>query len=215
MSGIADKARHPLSIQAVIFDLDGTITRPYLDFAAIRAELSLDIQQPLLEAMEKMSPKRREEARVVLERHEEEAARNSELHDGAHDVLAALRERRVTVGLLTRNSRQSVATVLNKHGLVFDFIRTREDGALKPSAEPVLAICRALGAAPEHTLTVGDFLFDIQAGAAAGTRTALMIGDQAPPAFADQADYVIRRLEEVLTILDTPRPETRNPEPDQ
>ena len=202
-----------MSIHAVIFDLDGTITRPYLDFDGIRAELSLAPQQPVLEAMERMSAEQRAQARTVLERHEEEAARNSELYDGAHDVLAELRRRGVAVGLLTRNSRQSVATVLKKHGLLFDFVRTREDGALKPSAEPVLAICRALGAAPERTLTVGDFLFDIQAGAAAGTTTALMLGDKELPAFAGEADFVIRRLEEVLTILDAPRPGPRNSEP--
>lgn len=212
MSYAAGKARRDLLIRAVIFDLDGTITRPYLDFAAIRAELSLDGTQPVLEAMERMSPERRAQARAILEQHEEEAARNSELYDGAHAILAGLHEREIAVGLLTRNSRQSVATVLNKHGLAFDFVRTREDGVLKPSAEPVLAICRALNAVPERTLMVGDFLFDIQAGAAAGTMTALMIGDGEPPAFADRADYVIRRLDEVVAIVDSARTETRTPE---
>jgi HAD superfamily hydrolase (TIGR01549 family) len=219
MSGATIEAGPPARIQAVIFDLDGTITRPYLDFAAIRAELALDARQPVLEAMETMSPERRAETLAVLERHEEDAARNSELHDGAHEILTALRERHVATGLLTRNSRRSVQTVLRKHGLAFDFIRTREDGALKPSAEPVLAICRALGVSPPCTLTVGDFLFDIQAGATAGAKTALMIGDREPPAFADQADYVIRRLEEVLTIVgqgdrvQVPAVHNRRPEP--
>jgi len=200
----------------VIFDLDGTITRPYLDFAAIRAEASLDASQPILEQMEKLNADRRAEVQAVLERHEEEAARNSELHDGAKEVLSALHRRGVVLALLTRNSRRSVQIVLKKHRLAFDFIRTREDGALKPSAEPVRAICAALDVTPEQTLMVGDYLFDIQAGAAAGTATALMIGAQPPPAFAHQADYVIRRLDEILAILDTPVPdfEARGPKPE-
>jgi phosphoglycolate phosphatase-like HAD superfamily hydrolase len=48
---------------------------------------------------------------------------------------------------------------------------------------------------------VGDFLFDIQSGRAAGTRTVLMIGDAPRPQFADQADHVIRRLPQLLPLL--------------
>lgn len=223
MTVAPDKPAKPRRIRAVIFDLDGTITRPYLDFAAIRAEASLDASQPILEQMEKLDAARRTQVQAILERHEDEAARNSELHDGAKEVLTALHQRGIALALLTRNSRRSVAIVLKKHHLAFDFVRTREDGALKPSAEPVRAICAALGVTPEQTLMVGDYLFDIQAGAAAGTATALMIGEQPPPAFAHQADYVIRRLDEIPAILDTavpgfeargPNAEARCPRPD-
>ena len=189
-------------IRAVVFDMDGTITRPCLDFDAIRAELGIEAGQPLLEAMERMTPDDRAAAEKVVQRCEAAAADASELQDGAADTLRALRARGIRVGLLTRNSRRSVETVLQKHGLTFDFIRTREDGAFKPSAEPVLAVCRALEVPPERVLTVGDYLFDLQAGAAAGTRTALMIGDRETPAFAGLADYVIRSLREVLDIIE-------------
>ena len=44
-----------MPIRAVIFDLDGTITEPYLDFDAIREEIGLGKNGgPVLEAMEKM-----------------------------------------------------------------------------------------------------------------------------------------------------------------
>ena len=39
---------------AVIFDLDGTITKPYLDFDAVRAEIG--VEGPVLEAMAGMDP---------------------------------------------------------------------------------------------------------------------------------------------------------------
>lgn len=191
-----------MPVRAVIFDLDGTITQPSLDFDAIRSELGIAPGTPVLEAMAVMDPARRAEAARVLDRHESAAAASSTLHEGAQEVLAGLRHRGIRIGLLTRNSRQSVDTVLRRHGLRFDFVRTREDGAVKPSPEPVLAVCRALGVEPGETLTVGDYLFDIQSGAAAGTRTALMVGRQTPPAFARQADYVIRRLDQILEIVD-------------
>ena len=56
-----------MSIKAVIFDLDGTITKPYFDFDAIREEMGLDKNSgPVLEAMEKMTPSERLNARKIL-----------------------------------------------------------------------------------------------------------------------------------------------------
>ncbi len=89
-----------------------------------------------------------------------------------------------------------------KHGLEFDAVRTREDGAVKPSPEPVRAICEALGVRPEETWTVGDYLFDILAGKEAGATTVLMVGDRRPPEYADQADHVIRHLDELLALIE-------------
>jgi len=48
---------------------------------------------------------------------------------------------------------------------------------------------------------VGDYLLDIVTGRAAGCRTVLIVSDQQPPDFADQADHVIKRLPELLDLL--------------
>ena len=192
------------NVEALIFDLDGTLTRPVLDFDAIRTELGLPAG-PLLERMEAMSAEQRRRAEQVLHRHEADAARDSELHDGASRALRALHDRGLRLAILTRNSRRSVQTVLERHGLtgLFEVAYTREDGPAKPSPQPVLEICRRLGVAAGRTWVVGDYLFDIQAGRAAGAgTTVLMVGDKEPPEYADQADHVIRRLDQLLELLD-------------
>lgn len=186
---------------AVIFDLDGTLTKPYLDFDAIRRELDI-AQGPILEAIAKMDAAARRDAEVILLRHEWEAAKNATLYEGAVETVATCRARGYGVAILTRNARTVVDYILAEHGFVVDAIRTREDGAIKPSAEPVISICRELQADPTRSWMVGDYLFDILSGKAAGTRTVLMIGDQAVPEYAPQADYIIRRLPELLTIVD-------------
>ena len=185
---------------AVIFDLDGTLTRPYLDFDAIRGEIGIP-PGPILESIEGLAPDGQSRARTILERHEWEAARNAELHDGAQDIVAHCRREGWPVALLTRNSRPVVEHILQIHGFVFDAIRTREDGARKPSPAPVLSICQELAADPGQSWVVGDFLFDLQSGRLAGTRTVLMVGDCEIPAFAAEADFVIRRLAELKSIL--------------
>lgn len=189
-----------MSRSAIIFDLDGTLTRPMLDFDLIRREIGI-ASGPILEALERMTPGDRAQAEQVLERHESHAAENSVLYEGAVEVVAQLRDRGCPVAILTRNARRWVDVVLTKHAIEVDAIRTREDGAIKPSAAPVLALCAQLGAAPAESWMIGDYLFDIQSGRQAGARTVLMIGDAPPPTFAGEADYVIRRLPELLALL--------------
>jgi len=186
--------------KAVIFDLDGTLTRPMLDFEAIRREIGI-ASGPILEALACMPLADRRRGESVLERHERAAAEDSTLHAGALEVIGALRAGGFPVAILTRNARRWVDIVIARHGLIVDLVRTREDGPTKPSAEPVLAICSALGADPAWSWMVGDFKFDLEAGRAAGSRTVLMIGNGAVPEYASEADHVIRELHELLPLI--------------
>ena len=192
----------PTNQSAVIFDLDGTLTVPCLDFNAIRSEIG--VTGPILEAIADLDPDQRERADRVLLRHEREAARQARLQNGAVEVVNTLRNKGYPVAILTRNARATVDLVLDKFNLVVDAIRTREDGAIKPSAEPVLSICEQLAADPQNSWMVGDHRMDILSGRAAGARTVLMIGDQTAPEYADQADHLIRQLSELLSIVGSP-----------
>ncbi len=185
---------------AVIFDLDGTLTRPYLDFDAIRREIGIS-SGTLLEALELMPAEQKARAHTIILRHEWDAARNASLHDHAVETVAACRAHGHAAALLTRNTRSVVDFVLSRFGFVFDAIRTRDDGAIKPSAQPVLSICEEVRADPAQSWVIGDFLYDILSGRAAGARTVLMIGDAPSPDYADQADFVIRCLSQLPPIL--------------
>ncbi|MHC4062881.1 MAG: HAD family hydrolase [Planctomycetota bacterium] len=186
---------------AIIFDLDGTLTVPVLDFDAIRAELGL-ADGPILEAIAHMDDAARARAEAVLERHERRAAYDSILQEGAADSLAALRRRGHRLAILTRNARRWAQVVLDKHGLLMDAMRCRDDGAIKPSTEPVEALCAELGCRPGESWMVGDHLFDIQSGSDAGCTTVLFVGDRPAPDYAHRADHVIRRLGELPALLE-------------
>ncbi|MFH0964178.1 MAG: HAD family hydrolase [Planctomycetota bacterium] len=194
-------------LRAVLFDMDGTLTEPMLDFEAIRLEAGVPAGKPILEHLETVGSAERRRIEEILERHEEEAARRSVLTDGATAILAMLKERGIRTGVITRNSRRSVDTMCATHGLAFDVIMTREDGPVKPSAEPVLRACEALGVDPGETLMVGDYLFDVEAGRAAGARTAFYersycLREDFP------VDYRLRKLSDLERILrerDQPR----------
>ena len=192
-----------MSIKAVIFDLDGTITQPFFDFDAIREEMGLTKDSgPVLESMEKMSPERREEAERILHFHESRAVTESRLNTGARETLEALRKAGIHIGILTRNRRSNALAVAEKHNLRFDAIVDREDGPVKPDAFGVLKICRQFGVEPEQTLLLGDYLYDLLCAKAAGAISVLLANDKSVPEFARHADFAVETIDQILQIIE-------------
>jgi HAD superfamily hydrolase (TIGR01549 family) len=185
-------------LRCVIFDLDNTLVDSDLDFAAIKAEIGTD--EPILEYRAAAGESEKQRVDEILERHERRAASTCGLCEGAVEMLSFLRARGIPAALLTRNSRQSVNTVLARLKLQFDFVISREDSAPKPSPEPIHMICRRFGVRPEETLMVGDYLYDIQAGQAAGAKTILVYGPHRHT-FVAQPDYEVASLEEARAIM--------------
>jgi HAD superfamily hydrolase (TIGR01509 family) len=191
-----------MPIKAVIFDLDGTITQPYFDFDAIREEMGLSKDSgPVLESMEKMTPKQRQRAEKILHFHEQRAVIESILNPGAKQTLETLRKAGISIGILTRNRRSNAIAIANKHNLKFDAIVDREDGPVKPDAFGVLQICRQFGLKPEQTLVVGDYLFDVLSAKAAGAIAVLLANHKRADEFAVHADFRIEKIDQVLQII--------------
>jgi HAD superfamily hydrolase (TIGR01509 family) len=189
-----------VKIEAIIFDLDGTITRPYLDFDQIRAEIG-DVEGPILEAMQKMSPEKRGQAEEILHKHELLAAENSQLNPGVYEVFDWLRSRNNKIGLITRNSRDSVERVCVRHQISFDSVVTREDGPSKPDSFPVIHTCREMAVSPTQSVVVGDYLFDLISGRRAGAISVLLTTQQNFDDFRHEADYVIEELGKLPDII--------------
>jgi len=192
-----------MSIKAVIFDLDGTITRPFFDFDAIREEMGLDRNAgPVLEAMEKMTPQQRQRAEEILHFHEQRAVTESKLNDGAKETLEVLRKAKINIGILTRNRRSNALAIAEKHDLKFDAIVDRDDGPVKPDAFGVLRICGKFGVRPEETLVVGDYLFDLLCAKAAGAVAVLLANNKQADEFAEHADFCIETIDQILQIIE-------------
>jgi HAD superfamily hydrolase (TIGR01509 family) len=193
-----------MPIKAVIFDLDGTLTEPFLDFNAIRREMGLaEDAGPVLEAMERMNPTQRQKAEEVLSEHERVAIEQSTLNPGARQTLAALRDRGILIGVLTRNCRENAVAVADKHGLKLDCVVGREDGPVKPDAFGVLRICARFGVEPRQTLVVGDYLFDLLSANAAGAVSVLLTSHPQAHRFAKDAAVTIDNLGQLLEIVES------------
>ena len=193
-----------LAPRAVIFDLDGTLTEPVLDFDAIRAEIGLPEKVPILEYLDQLTVGERARAEAVMLRHERAAIAQATLADGCADLLGHLREREIPIAILTRNVREVVEAFARMFTFQFHAVYTREDGPPKPSPAGALSLCRAMGVAPAHTLAVGDYKYDVMAGRDAGCRTVLV--DREGLAAHELVDWgspdlVVKSLRELLPLF--------------
>ena len=181
-------------VRGIIFDLDGTLVDSQLDFEAIRREMCLPSQAPILEALQR-SPLGPELDRMhaVLRSHELRSAQRATLFDGVAEFLRWMDQRRLPRAILTRNSRECTEIVISRLGLQFSCVLTREDAPPKPDPAGLLAICDQWRLPPAEVVFCGDYLFDLQAGRRAGMRTILFAPADLPD-FADQADLVLREF---------------------
>lgn len=191
-------------LRGIIFDMDGTITKPKVDFAAIEREIGAKVGF-IIDYAERSSPEERTRALSILERFEAQAAIESELNEGVLEMLEFLSKKKLKKAILTRNSRKSVDTVLRKHNLHFEYIVSREDAKPKPAPDPIFLLSKKMEIHTDHLLMVGDYKYDIMCGKAAGTRTVLLrykeyVETEVTP------DFEITSIREVIEIVERFQP---------
>jgi HAD superfamily hydrolase (TIGR01509 family) len=199
----------PVRPRAVLFDMDGTLTRPAHDFALIKAEMGLPPGAAILEELGRLDavdPARSAALRAILEGHERRAAEAAEPREGAEELIRALHRLGIRTAVITRNARRFVETTLRRIGLDFDVVITREDAEPKPSPEPLRLACARLGVVPGETWMVGDFLYDIAAGQAAGCAATVLLREPSQRPFEHSATHVIDALGELLALLEASGP---------
>jgi HAD superfamily hydrolase (TIGR01509 family) len=201
-------------IDAVLFDFDGTLTRPgVLDFDLIRREIGCPPHEGILKFVEsRKTAEERARAEEILLVHERRAAAESLPNDAAEETVQQLRRVGLRIAILTRNTRESVERAFENFEHLrsdwFELVITRDEGEpLKPHPGSVLEAVRKLGVEAERLLMVGDYRHDIEAGAGAGSWTALIRGDETKPWMEEiSPDYVVRSLGELPGILRWHRP---------
>lgn len=211
-------------VDAVLFDLDGTLIETALDFPAMKARVlhlarSHGAGDPALEgldilgcleqaamALERERPDHpfRAEAEAALVAFELPAADASREIGGSVRALRQLRARGVKVGIVTRNCRRAVLRVLDRIPLEHDVLLTRNDvRRAKPDPEHLAAALHALGARADRAVMVGDHPQDVAAGRAAAMRTVGLLREgMAPDRFRDEPpDFLAGSVEEIVSWI--------------
>jgi len=190
-------------VEALIFDMDGTLVASSYDWSAIRR--SLGVEGPsIIDALNGLPEPERGRRWAELEEIESQASERSELHDGAVELLDLLRSHGLATALVTNNTAANTERLLDRFGLRFDVVLTRDSGLWKPSGAPLVEAARRLGVVPGRCLGVGDSHFDLLAARDAGLAAVCMLHDgagrhdgEAELAFTDIPSF-IRYLKLVL-----------------
>jgi hydrogenase expression/formation protein HypE len=204
---------HAYTVNAVLFDFDGTLTEPgALDFRAAKQSIGCPTDQPILEFIHSMQDDARQaEANAILHAMEMEAARRSHPNGDVHGLVRFLKDRHLPIGILTRNSRESVVTALKQFSSLtiddFDVVITRNDPVRpKPHPAGVQLAAERFQVKPQTVLVVGDFHFDIEAGRRAGALTALLDEGHTDPNGQIVCDFRVTSLSEIEKIVRCGRP---------
>jgi len=181
--------------------MDGTLTIAQHDFDAIRDELGLPDNLPILESLAAMPAAESMLIHKRLDEIELEIAAESIAAEGAGLLLETLLSNGANIGILTRNNKINIEVTLKAAGLNSFFtnnnLLSRDCARPKPAPDGILQLLNGWNAPANDSVMVGDHLHDLLSGRAAGSKT-LYVDPQGEFVFKDDADVCIHQLTELL-----------------
>ena len=187
-----------------VFDLDGTLTVPVHDFAAIRAALGIPDGADILGHIASLPGGEGRALHAQLDAIEDTLAAKAEPSAGAVRLIGALHRRGVRMGILTRNTQRVALRVLEAIGVAGHFapvdVLGRHDALPKPDPDGIFRLSTRWRTAGTAMVMVGDYLFDLQCGRSAGAATIHVDGTRCFrwPEYTDLAVGSLGELAELL-----------------
>jgi phosphoglycolate phosphatase len=179
-----------LPIEAVIFDLDGTLANFNLDYKALRGEVKeylihtgipasiLDVNESLFEMLnnaeiytknngksDQVFDAIRSQALSIAEKYELEAAKTTELLSGAIEALNELKKLNLKMAICTTSSDKAASYIVNRFKIdnYFQQLVSRDKVKhVKPSTEQCETALKALKVPPKNIIVVGDSEADMK-----------------------------------------------------
>ena len=183
--------------RAWIFDMDGTLTVPMHDFDWLRKQLSVPASADILQHIAMRPPAEAAAALQFVHEWELDIADRARPQPDAVALLHTLRQRGCQLGVVTRNTAEGARRTLRAAGLASFFrsqdVLGRDDAPPKPSPEALLRLLNGWNILPHNAVMVGDWVYDTDAGRAAGTATVLVVRDNRRPS-STAADFIVSDL---------------------
>ena len=216
-SGILD------GIDAVIFDLDGTLVdsmwiwpsvdeeylkkydlnKPKHFHEAMEGKSYTEVAQLFLDFFPELTCTIEDVKKEWMEMTYEKYTNEVRLKEGAYELITELRDRGVKFGIATSNARELVDATLEALQItdLFDSVHTAcEVAAGKPSPDVYLLVAEDLGIHPKKCLVFEDVPMGILAGKNAGMKVCGVDDDFSRPQEAKKkelADYYIRNYYDI------------------
>ncbi len=128
------------------------------------------------------------------------------LKDDAYETLNRLKNRNISVGVLTNGTpglKRNIIELLGLRDILDHIVLAEAEGCVKPSPRLFSRCIELAGAAPAETLFVGDSFFtDLLGAKRAGAKAVLLCGSTVKiPSRIPPPDYALKNLKDVLKIL--------------
>ncbi|GAA0163603.1 hydrolase [Lithospermum erythrorhizon] len=206
-------------LRGVVFDMDGTLTVPVIDFAAMYREVLgedeyIEVKKKnasgidILHHIESWSSDKQKKAYEVIAEFEKKGMDNLKIMPGALDLYGYLESRNIRRGLITRNVKAAVDLFHQRFGMTFCPALSREYRPYKPDPAPLLHICSVWQVQPNEVMMIGDSLKDdVACGKRAGAFACLLdeTGRYSSPEYSTvehKPDYEVTSLAEVHKLLE-------------
>jgi len=187
-----------------IFDMDGTLTVAAHDFPAIRNALGINDTGGIIEAIDSLPEKEAKQKHRQLSEIEIDYAEHSKEQPGAGRLLAFLSERKIKLGILTRNSVENAIITLKECNLKHFFsnqdVLGRDSAAPKPSPDGINMLLRNWDVDPSSAVMVGDYKYDLEAGRRAETAT-IYVDVNEENLWSGLADLHVYHLDQIIDSL--------------
>lgn len=202
-----------------MFDMDGTLTVPVIDFAAMyKAVLGedeyLDVKAKnpsgidILHIIENWSADKQQKAYEAIAEFERLGMDQLQIMPGAAELCSFLDDRKIRRGLITRNVKEAVELFHTRFGLKFLPALSREFRPYKPDPAPLHFICSAWDVQPNEVIMIGDSLKDdVACGKRAGAFACLLdeTGRYSSPEYAHvelKPDFTVSSLSQIHSLLE-------------
>ena len=215
-----------IPLQAVLFDLDGTLIDSKKDIAGAANAARAHFKMPPLPletvvtyigrgvdhllrcslGSEAGPEQLKEGLEVLMAYYKDHLVVHTTVYPGVVELLKYLKDRNVKMGVVSNKPHALTQAALPKLGLMEYFgVALGADATKhkKPHPEPLLTALKTLGANPRNSVMIGDSTIDAQAGRAAG-----MAGGRVAHGFTHKeelqeagADWLVDHMMEFKDIL--------------
>lgn len=216
------------SLQAVIWDLDGTLIDSAADLTAALNELLLEhgagvlpeaavrpmigdgaarlVERAFAAAGTPLGAVKRDLAvRRFLRLYGENPVRDTRRFDGALAVMDRLTRAGWVHGICTNKPRAIATVILETLGFterIAAVVGGDSTSHAKPHPAPLLSCLRQLGVSRDHALMIGDSAIDVRAARAAGLGIIVVgFGYSRTPPRSLGADAVVERLDQLPAVI--------------
>lgn len=217
-----------MRLRAVLFDMDGTLLDTAPDFVAVTQAMRAERGLPLLPEkqirdvvsggaramvvhafdVDPMSQQFEDLRLEFLERYQNHCAVHTCLFEGMAELLEDIEQAGLLWGVATNKPLRFAEPIMRQLGLAercAALLCPDHVARSKPEPDMLLLACQQMGLEPASVLFVGDDLRDIEAGRAAGNKTAAVrygyIHPDDNPGYWG-ADVVVDHPQDLRALLD-------------